>query len=98
MKMKVSVTRDHPTGSRYRAGLAFGRKVSIVDVTEEQAAAILADPYLASEAVKAKDTVVVTELPPEEQAEAPQTPEPKPAPEPEKAPEPKAERKPRKKK
>jgi len=83
VKLRVRVTADHPSGTRYRAGLSFGRKVSIVDVTEEQAAAILADPYLASEAVKAKDTV--TEVPVA-------------TPEPEKAPEPKAARKPRKKK
>jgi hypothetical protein len=75
MKMKVSVTRDHPTGSRYRAGLAFGRIPSEVDVTKAQAAAILADPYLNVEADTREpvaDVVVVTEI----------APEPEPAPEP----------------
>lgn len=37
---------NHPNGSRRRAGFVFGVQPSVVEVTEEQLAAIEADPYL----------------------------------------------------
>jgi hypothetical protein len=37
---------NHPNGSRRRAGFIFGVQPSVVEVTEEQLAAIESDPYL----------------------------------------------------
>lgn len=50
MRLTVSVAEGHPTRERCRAGLWFTRLPVEVEVTEEQAEAILADQYLDVEA------------------------------------------------
>ena len=46
MKLTVSVSRKHPQGEHRRAGYAFSRLPRIVNVTAEEAEAILGDEYL----------------------------------------------------
>ena len=71
MKLNVRVNMTHPTGERHRGGYGFTREWIVVDVDDDAAADILADPYLETGDAGGGDVEVVTELPTAPDAPAP---------------------------